>query len=138
MAWIQLIIDFIAICLVNGVFFYSINRKLKKMEVEEKKVDVLKKQDDEWQELYLEQKSRVTPLQDKVDKLTQEKTDLSKAIGLKEIELTRLKGEFNQYKEHVHWYKCTVNNCPNRRPPHVFDMNGVELGAMKETGGEGL
>lgn len=132
MEWIQLILDFFTICIVNGVFFYTINRKLKKMEVKEKEIDIVKKQDDEWQELYLEQKSLVAPLQEKVDALTKEKTDLSKALGLKDVEITRLRGEFNQYKEHVHWYKCTVNNCPNRKPPHVFDVNGVELASVKE------
>jgi hypothetical protein len=59
MEWIRLAIEFFTICVANGVFFYSINRKLKHLEVEDKKTDILKKQDDEWQELYQEEKSRV-------------------------------------------------------------------------------
>ena len=33
---------------ISGIVFYSLNKKLKHLEVEEKKVDVVKKQDDEW------------------------------------------------------------------------------------------
>lgn len=33
---------------ISGIVFYSLNKKLKHLEVEEKKVDVVRKQDDEW------------------------------------------------------------------------------------------
>lgn len=133
MEWIRLAIEFFTICVANGVFFYSINRKLKHLEVEDKKTDILKKQDDEWQELYQEEKSRVQPLQERVESLIQEKSDLSKALNLKEVELARLQGDFKNYKQQSIWYRCTVDNCANRRPPHVFDVNGVEHAAKEES-----
>lgn len=48
MEWISLVIGFLSTLIVNGCFFYSINRKMKKVEVRDKEADVMKKQDDEW------------------------------------------------------------------------------------------
>ena len=32
--------------------------------------------------------------------------------------------------QQLNWYRCTVNGCQNRRPPHVFDKDGNELEAV--------
>lgn len=129
MEWIKLIIDFVVILITNGAFYYTINRKLKHLEVKDKEVDIVKKQDDEWQELYQEERARVKPLQERVETLIQEKTDLSRALNLKEVELVKLQGDFKSYKDRAAWYRCTVDNCPNRKPPHTYDVNGVEYAA---------
>lgn len=118
MEWIKLAIEFLAVLIVNGVFFYSINRKLKKAEVQEKEVDIIKKQDDEWQELYREEKEKRIALEGEVKEIRKKNEDLVCANGMCKME-----------NQQLTWYRCTVNNCPNRRPPHVFDHNGNELEA---------
>ena len=59
---LQFIITFAVLLISNGVFFQSITKKLKKAEVADKEMEVMKKQDDEWQELYKEVKSQVVDL----------------------------------------------------------------------------
>lgn len=131
MEWVQLIIGFVTTLIVNGSFFYTINRKLKNAEVKDKETEILKKQDDEWQELYQEQRNRIAPLEAKLDEVYKEKGELNRALLLKDVEIERLKGDFKAFETKMHWYKCTVNNCPNRRPPHVFDKDGNELEATE-------
>ena len=116
MEWISLAIGFLSTLIVNGCFFYSINRKMKKVEVRDKEADVMKKQDDEWQELYQEAKddwkasqARVKELQENYDQLL---------IENKELELCN---------KELNWYRCTINNCRNRRPPHYYDQEGNEV-----------
>lgn len=116
--WIQLLLGFVTLLLTNGVFFYSINRKMKKAEVKEKEIEVVKKQDDEWQELYHEAKSRIKTTSDICQQLRAENEELKKRNGMLELK-----------NQQLTWYRCTVNNCPNRRPPHVFDHDGNELEA---------
>ena len=115
---LEFIIAFIGVLLTNGVFFYSINRKLKKAEVADKEVEIIKKQDDEWQELYKETRSRITVLEEQITELREQKEELSRQNGMLELK-----------NQQLSWYRCNVNNCPSRRPPHVFDKDGVELEA---------
>ena len=118
---LQFIITFVGVLLTNGAFFYSITRKLKKAEVADKEMEVMKKQDDEWQELYKEVKSQVVDLQQQVLTLRQQNEALSKQNGLLELK-----------NQQLNWYRCTVNNCSNRKPPHVFDIDGIELEAQQQ------
>lgn len=131
MEWMQFATDIITILIVNGVFFYTINRKLKKLEVEEKKVDITKKQDDEWQELYFEEKNKTSTLDEKISKLYKDKSDISKALLLKDLEIEKTKSEYAVYKNNMEWYECTRQGCANRIPPHVFDDKGLESVAPK-------
>ena len=101
---------------ISGIVFYSLNKKLKHLEVEEKKVDVVKKQDDEWKELYFEQRDRVKEAREECMRRRLLKEDSMNKANKLELE--------NQQLE---WFRCTVNNCKNRRPPHVFDAAGNEL-----------
>ena len=116
MEWISLAIGFLSTLIVNGCFFYSINRKMKKVEVRDKEADVMKKQDDEWQELYFEQRDRVKEAREECMRLRLLKEESMNKANKLELE--------NQQLE---WFRCTVNNCKNRRPPHVFDSDGNEL-----------
>lgn len=102
----------------QGIMFYFVNRRLKKAELADKETDVLRKQDDEWQELYHEIRNENNEIKQKIEKLRKEKEELSKANGLLEMK-----------NQQLSWFRCQVNNCPNRRPPHVFDKDGVELEA---------
>lgn len=124
--WLTLIVEFATVLIVNGCFYYGINKKLKQVQVNEKEIEVIKKQDDEWQELYNELKSQIQPLQEKIEIVTQEKHDLARGLLMKDVEIEKLKSKINQ----LEWYRCTVNGCNKRRPPHVFDQEGNELTAI--------
>lgn len=122
---LEFIIAFAGLLLTNGVFFYTIDRRMKKAEamkveteVKEQEVEILRKQDDEWQELYHEAKERIRSISDICQQLRNENEELKKQNGKLELK-----------NQQLTWYRCTVNNCPNRRPPHVFDIEGVELEA---------
>jgi len=43
MSIFQFIIAILGLLFTNGAFFYSINRKLKKVEVEDKRMNIIKK-----------------------------------------------------------------------------------------------
>lgn len=118
MTWLQFIIAILTLGLVNGGFFYTINRKMKKTELQEKEIEVIKKQDEEWAELYREEKAKREDLEEKLEELIKQQADLMKQKGLLELS-----------KQQLTWYRCTVNHCPNRKPPHVFDIDGNELEA---------
>ena len=67
-AWIEILIGFITVLITNGAFFYTINRKIKKTELKDKEIEVIKKQDDEWQELYEEEKAKRMRLEEEKEK----------------------------------------------------------------------
>ena len=118
MEWFRLIIEFVSVLLVNGILFFTINKKLKKLEVKEKEVDIVKKQDDEWQELYEEEKTKRQEAESELKKAQTDREDAVKRALLLEMKNQRLT-----------WYRCEVDGCINRKPPHVFSSQGVELGA---------
>lgn len=104
---------------ISGIVFYSLNKKLKHLEVEEKKVDVVRKQDDEWQELYREQRDRVKEAREECMRLRLLKEESTNKANKLELE--------NQQLE---WFRCTVNNCKMRKPPHLYDADGNEVDAI--------
>lgn len=120
MNWIEILVTLATSIIASGgigaILFYSVNKKLKNVEVQDKQVDVLKKQDDEWQELYNELKDRVKEARQECLRLRTLKEEIDKKASRLELE--------NQQLE---WFRCTVNNCRNRRPPHVYDTDGNEL-----------
>lgn len=118
MTWIQLAIGFFTVLVTNGAFFYSINRKIKTAELKDKEIEIVKKQDDEWQELYQEEKQKRLAAEQENTELRQKNENLVKANGMLELK-----------NQQLTWYRCTVNNCPNRRPPHYYDHDGNELEA---------
>lgn len=118
MEWLRFIIEFVSILLVNGVLFFTINKKLKKLEVKEKEVDIVKKQDDEWQELYEEEKQK---RQEAESQLKEAQADRENAV--KQSLLLEMKNQ------RLSWYRCEVDGCVNRKPPHVFSAQGLELEA---------
>lgn len=69
----------------QGIMFYFVNRRLKKAELADKEAEVLRKQDDEWQELYHEIRNENNEIKQKIEKLRKEKEELSKANGLLEM-----------------------------------------------------
>ena len=71
---------------ISGIVFYSLNKKLKHLEVEEKKVDVVRKQDDEWQELYFEQRDRVKEAREECMRLRLLKEDSINKANKLELE----------------------------------------------------
>ena len=87
--------------------------------VEEKKVDVVRKQDDEWQELYGEQRDRVKEAREECMRLRLLKEESMNKANKLELE--------NQQLE---WFRCTVNNCKMRKPPHLYDADGNEVDAI--------
>lgn len=46
--WITIIISLISTISASGILFFTIDKKLKKLEVSDKEVEIIKKQDDEW------------------------------------------------------------------------------------------
>lgn len=118
MEWIRLGIEILTFAGLNGFIFYSFNKKLKALQVDEKQIDVVKKQDEEWQELYQETRNRVKDLEVEIKQLREQKDKIQRQNGLLELN-----------NQALNWYRCTINNCPNRRPPHVFDKDGNELEA---------
>lgn len=107
--------------ITSGAIYFGLNKKLKAAEVKEKEVEVLRKQDDEWQELYKEARAQKQQAEDLVEQLRKEKSELAKENGLLELKVQQLT-----------WFRCKVNNCPNRKPPHVFDIDGNEFEAQEK------
>ena len=116
MEWLRLAIEFFSILVVNGAFFYTINRKFKKLELKEKEVDIVKKQDHEWQELYEEEKSKRQKAEEDFIKERNKRESADKKAQMLEMLNQRLS-----------WYRCEINGCINRKPPHIFSSNGQEL-----------
>lgn len=123
MEWLSFGLELLTFLSASGLLYWGVTKKLKKLEVKEKEIEIIKKQDDEWQELYKEAKDRIKELEDTNSQLLQEKVDLTRASLMKEVEIERQKSIIKQQL----WYRCTINGCPNRRPPHVFDKDGNEL-----------
>lgn len=48
MEWIKILIEVLVVLSSSGLFFYTINRKLKKLDVNDKEIEIIRKQDDEW------------------------------------------------------------------------------------------
>lgn len=118
---LSLIIPAVVTLLTSGAIYFGLNKKLKQAEVKEKEVEVLQKQDDEWQELYHEARDQKLKLEETVEKLRQEKADLATENGKLELKVQQLM-----------WFRCKVNNCPNRKPPHVFDIEGNEFESQEK------
>lgn len=120
MTWINIIITLISALLssgiVGGIAFYRFNQKLKALEVKDSEIEVIKKQDDEWQALYFEAKERIRSI-----------SDISQQLREENNALKQQNGELKLRTQQLTWYRCTINNCPNRKPPHVFDKDGNEL-----------
>lgn len=121
MEWLSLIIGSVVTLLTSGAIYFGLNKKLKAAEVKEKEVEVLRKQDDEWQELYKEAREQKQQAEELVEKLRKEKSVLVKENGLLELKVQQLT-----------WFRCKVNNCPKRQPPHVFDIEGNEFEAQEK------
>lgn len=121
MEWLSLIIGSLVTLLTSGAIYFGLNKKLKAAEVKEKEVEVLRKQDDEWQELYREAREQKQLAEELVEKLRKEKSVLAKENGLLELKVQQLT-----------WFRCKVNNCPKRQPPHVFDIEGNEFEAQEK------
>ena len=117
MEWINIIVS--AVCALAGalgggsLLFYKTNKQLKK-------VEVVHSQADEWKRLYEESEDERKVLSEKVDKLYKEQHTDRNTINRLELEVQKL-----------NWYRCTINGCKNRRPPHVYNSDGVELEAVK-------
>ena len=120
MEWLSLIIGSLVTLLTSGAIYFGLNKKLKAAEVKEKEVEILHKQDDEWQELYKEAREQKQLAEELVEKLREEKSILAKENGLLELKVQQLT-----------WFRCKVNNCPKRQPPHVFDIGGNEFEAQE-------
>ena len=118
---LSLIIPAIVTLITSGTIYFGLNRKLKQAEVKEKEVEVLRKQDDEWQELYHEARDQKQKLEETVEELRKEKSDLAAENGKLELKVQQLM-----------WFRCVVNNCPNRKPPHVFDIDGNEFESQEK------
>lgn len=79
-------------------------------------------QADEWKRLYEESEDERRKLSDKVDGLYKQQHEDKATIGKLELEVQKLT-----------WYRCTINGCKNRKPPHLYDIEGVELEAQTKT-----
>lgn len=116
MEWINIIVA--AACSLAGAFgggsllYIKTNRQLKK-------VEVVHSQADEWKRLYEESEEERKALSDKVDKLYKEQHTDRNTINSLKLEVQKL-----------NWYRCTINGCKNRRPPHLYNNDGVEIEAQ--------
>ena len=126
MEWFNIIVGAIStlIGLVGGgvgIYFWKENKALKQKEVEAKAIENELQQAGAWKNLYDSERER-----------TKEKGDRLRALYQ---ERDRQKEEINDCRfriQQLEWYHCTVNGCPNRRPPHAFDEDGIEVIAKKE------
>ena len=120
MDWISIIVS--AVCATigalsgAGILFYRQTKRTKEAEANKAEIEVTKNQSDEWQELYYEQRDRVKEAREECMRLRLLKEESTNKANKLELE--------NQQLE---WFRCTVNNCKMRKPPHVFDSDGNEL-----------
>ena len=119
MEWINAIVA--AICSLIGalgggsLLYFKTNKQLKGLEV-------IHTQADEWKRLYEESEDERRKLSDKVDELYKQQHEDKATIGKLELEVQKLT-----------WYRCTINGCKNRKPPHLYDIEGTELEAQTKT-----
>ena len=116
---LSLLIPALVTLITSGAIYFGLNKKLRAAEVKEKEAEVLRKQDDEWQELYHEARDKVAGLEATIEKLRQDKSELAQENGKLELR-----------NQQLCWFRCKVNNCPKRVPPHVFDIDGNEFEAQ--------
>lgn len=121
MTFLSYLIPALVTLITSGAIYFGLNKKLKAAEVKDKEVEVLRKQDDEWQDLYRESREREKTLEETVEKLRQEKAILAQDNGKLELRVQQLC-----------WFRCKVNNCPKRQPPHVFDIEGNEFESQEK------
>lgn len=119
--WINLIVGGLLTLITSGAIYFGLNKKLKAAEVKEKEAEVLRKQDDEWQDLYHEARDQKQKLEEIVEQLRKDKAELASENGKLELRIQQLM-----------WFRCKVNNCPNRKPPHVFDIEGNEFESQEK------
>lgn len=118
MDWITIIVG--AACSLIGAFgggsvlYFQQNKKLKSLEV-------IHNQADEWKRLYDEADTERKEKDVKLDKMREERDSAKSDSAHKDLDIQKLR-----------WYHCTCNGCKNRRPPHVFDMDGNELEAQQQ------
>ena len=117
MDWISILVG--AICSLVGAFgggsilYFRQNKKLKEMEV-------VHTQSDEWQELYNDLKEEKKRLNCKVDELYKERNSM-----IEEKQQLQLK------VQQLCWYRCEVEHCQKRKPPHVYSAQGDEMSATQ-------
>lgn len=111
-----------------GIIFWRENKKLKQQEVKSAQLDNDKKIIEEWKDMYHEKEKKCNEKDaiirqhvDKIDRLYQERNDAREEVQKRELRIQQLT-----------WYHCTVNNCKNRIPPHVFDLSGREICLTEE------
>ena len=116
LSWINILVNVITLFGGGSLLFYSLNRKMKALEVRNKEVEVVHNQADEWKRLYDEADEERKNVVAENDKLKDKHEEDIREIGRLTLEVQKLT-----------WYRCTIQGCKNRRPPHVFDIEGNEL-----------
>ena len=97
----------------GSILYFRQNKKLKEMEV-------VHTQSDEWQELYNDLKEEKKRLNCKVDELYKERNSM-----VEEKQQLQLK------VQQLCWYRCEVEHCQKRKPPHVYSAQGDEMSATQ-------
>jgi len=116
LSWINILVNVVTLFGGGSLLFFTFNRKLKALEVKEKEVEVVHSQADEWKRLYEESERERKCVADEYEKLKTKHEEDIREIGKLTLNVEKLT-----------WYRCTVQGCQKRRPPHVFDMDGNEL-----------
>ena len=118
------IANLLAILGGGSIFYISVTRKLKQVEVQDKSVDVELKQADAWKELYDKSQERCEKKSETIRGLYAQLNERDKTINEKDAEIMRLKYEKEacereaQFREkQLEWDKCLVNGCIKREPP---------------------
>lgn len=127
--WLQILLSAFPgiVGAITTILLIKVNIKFKNAETRDKEADTKtkevaskNKQCEEWKQLYQEAQRRVDDAENECKALLKRNADL--------------RDEISTYKfkaEQLAWFRCTINNCPNRRPPHVYDKDGNELEAQR-------
>lgn len=108
----------------GSIFYISVTRQLKQVEVQDKSVDVELKQAEAWKELYDKSQERCEKKSETIRGLYAQINEKDHQLNQKDAEIMRLQYEKeacnkeHEFKERqLEWDKCIVNGCNQRQPP---------------------
>lgn len=113
-----------------SIFYFKLNKKLKKAEVKAAEVDVktreisnLSASNEEWIKLYHNCFEEKTKLEEAVASMTNKLEDVYRSKDVAWNRYSDSRAECNKKDmviAELNWYRCEVNGCPYRKPPRKY------------------
>lgn len=120
---------------IGSIFFIRQSKKLKNSEVRAAEIQNESSTNEEWKKLCEKKDEDIQRLENKINNLEEnikeknqkiDELNQSKENAWEETSKTKIQSaKKDRIISEINWYRCEVNGCPHRKPPHkygVFDF----------------